>query len=122
MADITWADVTGIAGELTAVPVSAQTDILAYVNTTLAVAMFGGEDSPKLRMARIYRAAHMATLLTSGGSVTAGPVTSETVGANSISRSYGAGSGSSSDWDSTPYGRQYAMLVRTSSARWPRVS
>ncbi len=123
MAAIVWADVTGIAAELATVPVLAQTDLLAYVNTALAVGVFGGETSPKLRLARIYLAAHLATLLTTGGVKSAGPVTSETVGADSISRSYGgSGSDSRSEWELTAYGRQYASLVRTSSARWPRVS
>ncbi len=124
MAAIDWDAVVALASELAATPEDAQDTILAYVNTTLAVAAFGGETSPKLKLVRVLLAAHMASGLTVGGAAgVKGPVTSETVGANSISRSYGSTvSGSGSDFESTPYGRQYLAIVRTSSARFPRVS
>jgi uncharacterized protein YfaP (DUF2135 family) len=121
MAAIAWADVTAHAAELSTVAVGAQTDILAHVNTAFAVSVFGGEDAPKLKLARIYLAAHMAKSGKLAASGAAGPVTSET--ADNISRSYAVAMASSGSdtWSSTGYGRLLAQLVRTSSARLPRV-
>ncbi len=119
MADIAWSDVTAFASELSTVDSGAQTDILAYVNDTLSPKAFGGEASPKLRLARIYLAAHVGTLSQSGGSAKAGALTSET--ADDISRTYAAGViANPSDWNSTSYGQLYAAIVRTSRARLPR--
>lgn len=116
MASIVWADVVNHAAELSSVDTDAQTDILAHVNTTLDVRVFGGEDSPKLKLARIYLAAHMATLQTLGGS--SGDIQSESVGG--VSYSYGAAA-DASDFSSTSYGKQYSALVRNSIARFPLV-
>lgn len=121
MAAITWDDVVAVASELEETPEDAQDMFLAHVNTALAVGAFGGESSPKLKLVRVLLAAHMATLLSAGGENAAGPITSETASMNSISRSYAAISGGS-EWDLTPYGRQYARLIRTSRGRFPRVS
>ncbi len=118
MADIVWTDVTDFASELSTVDSDAQVVILAYVNDALSVSAFGGETSPKLKLARIYLAAHVGTL-SRGGTPMAGPVTSETDG--TIARSYAARAiANPSDWDSTSYGQLYAALVRTSRARLPR--
>lgn len=124
MAAIDWAAVLAMFPAdpaLAALPVPAQTDILAYVNTTLAVRVFGGEESPKLRLARIYLAAHYATASGPSAAGLSGVVTSESVGIGSASRSYAAPNASSSAWGSTSYGRLYAELLRTTSARFPRV-
>lgn len=124
MAAIVWADVTERAPELAAVGLLAQTDYLAFVNVELNVTMFGGEDAPKLKSARIYLAAHMATLDRQRGSAIAGPVISESRGG--LSRSYanmllpGSGGGL---WAQTTYGQLYYALVRTSArARFPTVA
>ncbi len=117
MADIIWTDVVDFASELSALDSEAQTAILAYVNDALSPKAFGGEDSPKLKLARIYLAAHVGTLSRGGGGPS-GPVTSETAG--NISRTYAAAGGAPSDWSSTSYGQLYIALVRTSRARLPR--
>lgn len=121
MADITWAHVTDHAAELATVDVDAQTDILAYVNSSLVSAEFGGEDSSTYKLARIYLAAHTATLgPVSGGAGAAGPVTAEAAGG--LSRSYGfIASMTIAGYDSTSYGRLFAQLVRRSPARAGRV-
>jgi hypothetical protein len=116
MSAIVWDDVIAHAPELSGVDEDAQTDILAHVNTTLNVAVFGGEESPKLRLARIYLAAHMTTLMTLGSS--SGDIASESVGGVSYSASSTTSTGS---FDTTGYGKQYQALVRNSVARFPLV-
>ena len=63
---ITWQDViSGAPAPELATPqvdLLGQNYILAYVNAALDVSGFDGEAGPKTRMARIYLAAHMATL------------------------------------------------------------
>ncbi len=116
MADIIWSDVEAVAPELSTVDSNAQSMILAYVNDALSVSAFGGETSPKLRLARIYLAAHVGTLSSHGGNPTAGPVTAES--ADNISRSYATRAiANPSDWDATSYGQLYMALARTSGAR-----
>ncbi len=118
MADIAWSDVIELAPELSTVSAGAQSTILAYANDALSVAAFGGETSPKLKLARVYLAAHVGTLSSQGGNPSAGPVTAES--ADNISRSYAARTvANPSDWDATSYGQLYAALVRTSRARLP---
>jgi hypothetical protein len=117
MSAIVWADVVNHAAELSGVAAGAQTDILAHVNTTLNVSVFGGEDSPKLKLARIYLAAHIATLQSLGGS--SGEIQSETVGG--VSYTYAPGSTTGGSFESTSYGQQYSALIRNSIARFPAV-
>ncbi len=65
MAAIKWQDVVeGIpAPELSTIGVLAQDYILAHVNGSgIDVSGYGGETSPKTRLARAYLAAHMATM------------------------------------------------------------
>jgi hypothetical protein len=123
MAAITWSDVVNHAAELASVDAEAQTDILSHVNTALSVSAFEGEDAPKLKLARIYLAAHFAAPTLNGVSAPgpAGPLTSETL--DNVSRSYAAPSFSmsSSDLSTTSHGRAYLQLVRNSLARIPRV-
>ncbi len=116
MADIIWSDVEAVAPELSTVDSNAQSMILTSVNDFLSVAAFGGEDSPKLKLARVYLAAHFGTLSASRGNPAAGPVTAES--ADNISRSYATRDiANPSDWDATSYGQLYMALVRTSGAR-----
>lgn len=112
MAAITWADVVAHAAELSTFPVAAQNDILAWVNTHLNVTLFGGEDAAKTKLARVYLAAHTATMDKRGGA--AGPVVSSSAGG--LSRSF-ASPPSGSDLEATSYGSQYKMLLRTTVAR-----
>ena len=64
MAPIAWSDVVGYASQLSVTSPSAQTLILDYVNITLSVRIFGGEDVPKTKLARVLLACHLATLAT----------------------------------------------------------
>ena len=113
---IAWADVTAFASELSSVDVATQTDILAYVNAALAPDAFGGEASARLRIARIYLAAHHGAL--SLRSSAAGPVVSRSEGDLSVTYGYSLASAASGDplLDSTEYGKLYRQLVRTTAA------
>ncbi len=121
MAAIIWTDVTALAPELTSVSSGAQTDLLAYVNTALKVSVFDDETGPMTRLARIYLAAHYATISQQGGAGAAGPVTGESAGG--LSRQYASFSPMGSDplFDVTPYGKAFRGLCRRSSARSPVV-
>jgi hypothetical protein len=114
MADIIWTDVVAHAPELSSVPSTAQTDVLAYANVALNASEFGGTASAAYRLARIYLAAHFGTQVSSGG---AGAVLSESAGGLSVS--YG-GPPSSDMLATTGYGALYLALVRR-SAGGPRV-
>lgn len=115
MAAIGWSDVTNHAPELSSVAAGAQTDILSYVNDTHDVSVFlDGEDGHGLKLARIYLAAHLGTLLPTNSS--GGQIKSQSAGG--LSRSYGpfiSGSGLAS----TSYGVKYNDIVNASSARAP---
>lgn len=117
---ITWRDVVGVASELASVDEEVQFNILAYVNGALAVDEFGGEGSAMLKLARVYLAAHMATIgPASSGAAIAGPVISESAGG--LSRTYAlVGSVTTGSFDSSSYGRAFSDLVRRSTARAPR--
>lgn len=121
MADITWTHVEDHAPELSGVSSAAQTDILAHVNVTLVVADFGGEDAAKLKLARVYLAAHFGTFALPDVVGTAGSVTSEKAG--DLSREYGtetlALAFASSEYGSTVHGQMFLALVRTTPARAP---
>ena len=121
MAAITWAHVTAFAAELSTVPTAAQTDILAYVNETLAVDHLGGEDSISAKLARIYLAAHHGTVTNNGSNGPAGPLLSQSTA--DLSRTYAAFSPAGSDplLDTTPYGKMFRSMVRRSTARLPLV-
>lgn len=69
---------------------------------------------------RILLAAHLATVVASGGSGAAGPVSSESV--DGVSRSYAVtASSDGDDLTATSYGRRAVLLMRSSpSARLPR--
>lgn len=123
MSAITWSDVTGTFPNdtlLLNLPVPAQTDILAYVNNVLSVEFFGPDPAGyKLRLARIYFAAHVGfteALRGSAGTVT-GPLIGESAGG--LSRSYGTGIGiiRATAHASTGYGQLFDDLVRSSAMR-----
>lgn len=124
MAIIGWPDVTAHAPELSSIALNAQTDYLAMANTWVDVNAFDGEDGPKTKMARIWVAAHFATLDKLRGTAIAGPVLSESRGG--LSRSYAnltQMSMAAGLFGQTTYGQNYATLVRTSAAaRMPTVA
>lgn len=120
MAAIVWADVVLIAPALSAVADGAHFPILAFVNTAFDPKVFGGEESPRLRLARMYLAAHYGTITNAtgqGGGNTAGPIISETVGG--VSRSYAnlVGGSGSETFISTIYGRELLALLAGTSSR-----
>lgn len=126
MAAIVWTDVVAIAPELTSTVVQAQTDILAHVNTVHNAVNWGGEAAPRLRLARIYLAAHAATSISRGD--VAGPVLSQTDGR--LAQEYAFPRyqadpglfGSDLLLDSTTYGREYRQLMRSNGlVRGPAV-
>lgn len=112
---IAWEDVTAFASELSEVDENAQDDIVAYVNETLDPAKLGGEGSQRLRMARIYLAAHLGAMVDKGAN---GPAIMEMEGP--VSRQYKAFT-SGATLHETAYGRRYAEILRGSLARAPFV-
>lgn len=120
MAPITWSDVTNLVTTLSAFPVAAQADLLAWVNAEIDPTVLDSEDGPKTKLARIYLTAHVATVLgpTASGSSALGPLASSSAGG--MSRSYAvaaAASDASGDLALTRYGRLFRDLVRNSGAR-----
>ena len=116
MSAIDWDDVEALAPELVdQIDSVAQTFILAHANTALKVAAWGGEEAPRLRMARLALAAHFATLTVQARAQdgSAGPVTQESVG--DVMRQYGqllVTNANASEYERTPYGLMYRMLAR----------
>lgn len=121
MAAISWDDVVAHASALADMDPDAQADILEYVNNTLNVSKFGGENNGRTKLARIYLAAHFGTTINSSmGGGASGPVKAESVG--DVRREYAtAVSTSSISFESTVYGQSYLDLVKTSAARGPLV-
>lgn len=113
MAAIEWSDVLEHAAELSTVTAGARETILGVVNAYLEVSIFGGEDSDKLKLARIYLAAHIATSAARAGA--AGPMTSSSAGR--LSRSYAVAQSASGTFGATSYGVLLRMLIDTTSAR-----
>lgn len=115
MAAIAWTDVTDIAAQLSAVGDAAQATILAFVNQTLNVRLLGGEDGPRLKLARSYLAAHMGEVIRRRDQQ-AGPVASKSISASSMSVSY-ASMTADDVLSSTSYGQLYKLVLRGSGAR-----
>ncbi len=112
---ISWSDVIAIAPELVDFDVTGQNLILAWVNEAFDRKMF---TTNQLKLARIYLAAHLATVSSQGGDMTAGPVISESVGG--ISRTY-ANMMMSGSFSGSTYADALSLLLKTSSARLPRI-
>lgn len=120
MAAVTWANVLDFAPGLSTVAVGAQNAILAYVNTTLQVEAYGGEDGAKTRLARIYLAAHSGEILKRQG--IGGAITGEDVGADSIHFSYTAPlKGAIESLETTSWGLEFQRLTNSTYARLPMV-
>lgn len=119
MAAIVWADVSAFDSTLASVDSDAQDDILAHVNTALEAGDFpGGEEGARLRLARIYLAAHFAQSAVTGGTGAGGPVTRERAGELEVA--YAAAS-AGSGLDETAAGRRFKELLRGVAAfRVPR--
>lgn len=117
MASIVWADVTAIAPTLSTVGAAAQALYLAFANEAIDIRLFNnGETDNRLKLARIYLAAHYASsgvlADASGGAGVAGPVTAEAAG--TLSRSYASMTASATDsgFASTEWGRLYRLIMR----------
>lgn len=117
---ITWADVIIIAPELATAPLALQTEVLALANSYWHAEHFGLQ---RLRMLRMYTAAHFATLAmpgTGGPGAPSGSVISES--ADGLSVAYASTfnqPGFDPLWDGTSYGRQVRLLLSASGARGP---
>lgn len=129
--NIVKADVLAIAPEL-ALSDQAWVDVLAYVNELDLSAL--GETVQVTRMARIYLAAHFASMSKQASNQTvtgaAGPVVAETVG--NVMRRYASSGGSSgssggssprgSGLESTFFGQMYLRIIGMTAARGPLVA
>ncbi len=121
MASITWTEVVAIAPQLTAVGAGAQAEFTNYVNSALAILQYGGEDSFKLRMARLNLAAHLGEMWLRKGQ--ASDVSSETVGVDSVATGYArlpqtlAG-----QTGLTSYGIEFDRLTSSTPSRLPMVN
>jgi hypothetical protein len=115
VAAITWDMVTAFAPELATFASGAQDVLLAYVNDALNVNLLDGEDGSKTKLARIYLAAHVATMSKRGGGA-AGPVVSSSAGG--LSRSFAViATGGNSSYGATTYGSLYLDLMATTTSR-----
>jgi len=114
MAAINWTDVLAIAPELTRVPQAGQVAILDVVNCLLDVDNWGGDDCPKLALARAYYAAHLGAMTLRQGNP--GIVSSSAVGG--MSRGYTLPNlGTFSVLQLTSYGLMFLQLAKTTPAR-----
>lgn len=114
MADITWTDVTDIASELSVISSAARTMILALVNDHFDVEVFpDGEAGAKLKLARVYLAAHHGALGKKAGGFWTGEITGES--ADGLARQYASNSPMGTDalLDKTPYGQLLRWLIRS---------
>lgn len=114
MAAITWANLTARVPALSAVDVGVQADILDYVNTFVNVAKFGGEDSAKTKLVRIYLALHFGQSELDGA--VGNSVTEERYAATEIQVRY-ADRMNDDNLTETAFGRKYLSLIRASAAR-----
>lgn len=113
MADVTWDDVEALQVNLSTVSPGAQAMFLAYVNTDINPAAFGGEDSPRYRLARVFLAAHLGEIERRKGTE---QVTSKTIGTSSITIAYAATT--EDGLAQTSWGKQYAALLAQSPLRF----
>lgn len=118
MADIIRADVVAHAAELsTGVSDTAWVDILNYANQ-VNLNYFGDSDYDT-RMARIYLAAHIATMSVTASTGAVGPVISESVGGARRTYAFIQSSSSSASLTTTKYGQQYQDIIASSCAHGP---
>lgn len=111
MAAILWSDVVTVDASLASTAVALQTEILAYVHEVVGVHSLGGEESHRLKLARIYLAAHMAVIAKQiGDGQATGPVTSRSIGG--ISKSWLAPQMTDDGLQRTGHGSLYLFVVR----------
>lgn len=115
MAAITWSQVVLIAPELETLPSGAQDLILDYVNQALPVGPWGGEDGPKIKLGRVYLAAHLGTLSASG---TGGLGQILEVSEGDVITRFAEASKAGSSLEQTGYGQEFKRLSRKTTARF----
>lgn len=113
---LAWSTLATAAPFLSAVPVAFQTSILGYVNNEgLDENVWGGPDSNKLALGRMYLAMHMGTLFIRG--VLAGPTgavgTVQVSTASKLSRTFATLAAQNTPNGSTIWGNLYDSLLRT---------
>lgn len=118
---ITWDDVVAHAPELSTVDAAARVDLLALANSVFNPAVLDGEDGPRTKLARVYYAAHLATIGGQGGSSAAGPIIEEEVGDVRVKYALISASSSATQFEGSSYGDLLSKLLRNSRARWPLV-
>lgn len=126
MANIVWTDITTAwptDTQLAAVAVPFQNLILDYVNKELNVALFGGEEASKTKLARMYLAAHFGKMVpiavaTGAGGTIAGPVTSSSAGGLTRGFANLLSAGGAGTFGQTGYGQEFQALLDTTVARF----
>lgn len=121
MAPIIWAHVVDHISVLSSVDPDQQTDLVNFANAYFNPNMFGGEDSPTLKLARIYLVGHFASEPGAGSAAPAGPLIMQKRD-KFEQRFQGTEQGGSEDWNLTQWGRRLKQLIRTSRARLPTVA
>ena len=105
---------TGVAPELSSGPTGAQSVFLSIANGAgINVANFGGEDASLTRDARIFLAAHFATLQRRRGA--GGAISSQSEGG--ASQSYWMGFASPRLLHLTSYGQMLIQIIMGTPAR-----
>lgn len=123
MAAITWSEVVDFASELSTADAEVQTLILAYVNGSLNVTEFDGEDGNKTKLIRIHLAAHLGTVASESGTGTAGPILKDKAG--DLETTYANIATQATDPSrlaTTNYGKMFLALVNTTTARMPIIA
>jgi hypothetical protein len=117
VANVVWQDIEALQSNLSSVSVAAQMIFLAHVNEDLNPTAFGGEDSARYHLARVYLAAHLGELERRRGA-TSGPVQSKTIGTSSITLAYAtAMSSAESALRLTSWGAMYLEMLAASPLR-----
>lgn len=119
MAAIVWSDVTDIAAQLATVAAGAQTMILEFVNTeAIDIRLFKlGEDSKKLKLMRVYLAAHLGSLAPRVGIITSESELDLSIGYTIPPLPPGG----DPFWFLSSYGQAYSAMVNSTPARLPFV-
>lgn len=118
MAAIEWHEVVDHYPALSTFDVHAGDDVVAFVNETVNVDAFGGEDSYKTKLARIHLAAHFAAIA-STSALSGGPVKRRRVGDIEEEFATSSSPSDSEGMTQTAGGRAYLALLRSSLARVP---
>jgi uncharacterized protein DUF4054 len=121
VAAITWSNVTAIVPGLSSIAVEVSDAILEWVNAQVASSAWGGDDSVRYKMVRVFLAAHLATLgpWSTGGVGVSGRVTSKTMSATSASVTYQQKL-TTEALQMTEWGQMYAWMIRGNArARMP---